>query len=170
MATDVTAEMAIDDLGLEVGDLSGLPDTDDATAIAAGNGDEATQIAQREDSTQVMTLEDEATALMPASGTSTTSMLPKLDPDDVDFDLGGATDADDSPTAQNRMVTEKLPQLSDLEPVTMSEVGTKLDLARAYMDMGDPDGARNILQEVLAEGSASQKQEARRLIDSLPGA
>jgi pilus assembly protein FimV len=52
----------------------------------------------------------------------------------------------------------------------MSEVGTKLDLARAYMDMGDPDGARNILQEVLAEGSASQKQEARRLIDSLPGA
>ena len=47
---------------------------------------------------------------------------------------------------------------------------TKLDLARAYMDMGDPDGARNILQEVLAEGSASQKQEARRLIDTLPGA
>ena len=170
MATDVTAEMAIDDLGLDVGDLSGLPDADDATAIAAGNGDEATQIAQREDSTQVMTLEDEATALMPASGTSTTSMLPKLDPADVDFDLGGATDADDSPTAQNRMVTEKLPQLSELEPVTMSEVGTKLDLARAYMDMGDPDGARNILQEVLAEGSASQKQEARRLIDSLPGA
>ncbi|MGE0030019.1 MAG: FimV/HubP family polar landmark protein [Steroidobacteraceae bacterium] len=169
-ATDVTAEMAIDDLGLDVGDLSGLPDADDATAIAAGNGDEATQIARREDSTQVMTLEDEATALMPASGTSTTSMLPKLDPADVDFDLGGATDADDSPTAQNRMVTEQLPQLSDLEPVTMSEVGTKLDLARAYMDMGDPDGARNILQEVLAEGSASQKQEARRLIDSLPGA
>ena len=61
-------------------------------------------------------------------------------------------------------------QLSQLEPVTMSEVGTKLDLARAYMDMGDPDGARNILQEVLAEGSASQKQEARRLIDTLPGA
>lgn len=170
IATDVTAEMAIDDLGLDVGDFSGLPDSDDATAIVNGNGDEATQIAQREDSTQVMTLEDEATALMPASGTSATSMLPKLDPADVDFDLGGATDADDSPTAQNRMVTEKLPQLSELEPVTMSEVGTKLDLARAYMDMGDPDGARNILQEVLAEGSASQKQEARRLIDSLPGA
>ena len=29
-------------------------------------------------------------------------------------------------------------ELSELEPVTMSEVGTKLDLARAYMDMGDP--------------------------------
>jgi pilus assembly protein FimV len=51
----------------------------------------------------------------------------------------------------------------------MSEVGTKLDLARAYMDMGDPEGARSILSEVLSEGSVSQKQEARRLIDTLPG-
>jgi pilus assembly protein FimV len=57
----------------------------------------------------------------------------------------------------------------DLEPITMSEVGTKLDLARAYMDMGDPDGARNILNEVLQEGSPVQKQEAQRLIDSIPG-
>ncbi|MEP7312776.1 MAG: FimV/HubP family polar landmark protein [Pseudomonadota bacterium] len=59
--------------------------------------------------------------------------------------------------------------LPDLEPVTMSEVGTKLDLARAYMDMGDPDGARSILSEVLQEGSANQKQEAQRLLDSIPG-
>jgi pilus assembly protein FimV len=51
----------------------------------------------------------------------------------------------------------------------MSEVGTKLDLARAYMDMGDPEGARSILSEVLNEGSVSQKQEARRLIETLPG-
>ncbi len=57
----------------------------------------------------------------------------------------------------------------EFEPVTMSEVGTKLDLARAYMDMGDPEGARNILDEVVQEGSASQKQEAQRLIQSLPG-
>jgi len=56
-----------------------------------------------------------------------------------------------------------------LEPVTMSEVGTKLDLARAYMDMGDPEGARSILDEVVQEGSASQKQEAQRLIETLPG-
>ena len=43
-------------------------------------------------------------------------------------------------------------------------VGTKLDLARAYLDMGDPEGARSMLQEVLAEGSEVQKQEARRLL------
>ena len=57
--------------------------------------------------------------------------------------------------------------MSELEPVTMSEVGTKLDLARAYMDMGDPDGARSILEEVLSEGNASQKQEAQRLMESI---
>jgi pilus assembly protein FimV len=57
--------------------------------------------------------------------------------------------------------------LPEMEPVTMSEVGTKLDLARAYMDMGDPDGARSILQEVLDEGNGGQKQEAQRLLDSI---
>jgi pilus assembly protein FimV len=52
---------------------------------------------------------------------------------------------------------------------TMTEVGTKLDLARAYMDMGDPGGARSILQEVLDEGDESQRQQAKQLLDSLPG-
>jgi pilus assembly protein FimV len=54
------------------------------------------------------------------------------------------------------------------EAATMSEVGTKLDLARAYIDMGDPEGARSILDEVLQEGNATQKQEAERLMSSLP--
>ncbi len=57
--------------------------------------------------------------------------------------------------------------LTDFDAVTMSEVGTKLDLARAYVDMGDPEGARSILEQVLSEGSESQQQEARRLIQSL---
>jgi pilus assembly protein FimV len=116
--------------------------------------------------------EGDETALMPG-GAGATAILPAIDFGEIDLDVGATTDAaDDSPTQRdnNTLRTEQMPQLSNLEPVTMSEVGTKLDLARAYMDMGDPDGARNILQEVLAEGSASQKQEARRLIDSLPGA
>jgi len=81
----------------------------------------------------------------------------------VDIDLGGGGTIE-VPNA----ITEEL-AVPDLEPVTLSEVGTKLDLARAYVDMGDPDGARNILNEVLSEGSASQKQEAQRLLESLPG-
>ncbi|MHB1951041.1 MAG: FimV/HubP family polar landmark protein [Acidiferrobacteraceae bacterium] len=47
------------------------------------------------------------------------------------------------------------------------EADTKLDLAKAYIDMGDADGARGILKEVLAEGNDHQKQEARRLESTL---
>jgi FimV-like protein len=86
----------------------------------------------------------------------------------VDLDVGTATVPDTAFTATQKLSSEDL-ALPDLEPVTMSEVGTKLDLARAYMDMGDPEGARNILEEVLTEGSVAQKQEAQRLLESLPG-
>jgi pilus assembly protein FimV len=54
------------------------------------------------------------------------------------------------------------------EARTMTEVGTKLDLARAYVDMGDPAGARSILEEVLDEGDDGQRQQAQQLLDSLP--
>ncbi|NGP52275.1 FimV/HubP family polar landmark protein, partial [Thioalkalivibrio sp. XN8] len=49
----------------------------------------------------------------------------------------------------------------------VDEIGTKLDLARAYIDMGDPDGARSILEEVAAEGDEAQQEEARQLLDGL---
>jgi pilus assembly protein FimV len=96
----------------------------------------------------------------------------------VDLDVGEAMNGTEAPTNKMQAIssttrtakikTEDL-SLTELEPVTMSEVGTKLDLARAYMDMGDPEGARSILDEVVQEGSASQKQEAQRLIETLPG-
>ena len=44
------------------------------------------------------------------------------------------------------------------------ENATKLDLAKAYIDMGDAEGARDILQEVVSEGNAQQQQEARELL------
>jgi pilus assembly protein FimV len=95
----------------------------------------------------------------------------------VDLDVGDALNGSEPATNKlktistqrtSKIKTEEL-ALPELEPVTMSEVGTKLDLARAYMDMGDPEGARSILEEVVSEGSASQKQEAQRLIENLPG-
>src|SRR5690606_22072133 len=88
-------------------------------------------------------------------------------PASVDLDVGEplAAQEDSEPTQRQAFTTEM--ELSELEPVTMSEVGTKLDLARAYMDMGDPDGARSILDEVLVEGNAGQKQEAQRLMESI---
>lgn len=47
------------------------------------------------------------------------------------------------------------------------ETATKLDLARAYIDMGDTEGARDILDEVIAEGNDDQQQEARELVTNL---
>jgi pilus assembly protein FimV len=60
------------------------------------------------------------------------------------------------------------------EPGTEQEfaddpVDTKLDLARAYLDMGDPVGARAMLEEVIEEGSQTQKDEAKRLLADVAG-
>lgn len=53
------------------------------------------------------------------------------------------------------------------ETTNLNEIGTKLDLARAYIDMGDSEGAKNILSEVLEEGDSQQKQEAQKLMQQL---
>ena len=50
---------------------------------------------------------------------------------------------------------------------TDDPVDTKLDLARAYLDMGDPDGARAMLEEVLHEGTQMQKDVAQKLLDGI---
>ncbi|AUY36418.1 FimV/HubP family polar landmark protein [Pseudomonas soli] len=47
------------------------------------------------------------------------------------------------------------------------EVATKLDLARAYIDMGDHQGARDILDEVVKDGDDSQRQEANEMLSRL---
>jgi pilus assembly protein FimV len=47
------------------------------------------------------------------------------------------------------------------------DAATKLDLAKAYQEMGDVEGAREILQEVLHEGDDQQKAEAQALITKL---
>jgi pilus assembly protein FimV len=57
--------------------------------------------------------------------------------------------------------------LPEAEGGVLDEVGTKLDLARAYIDMGDPDGARSILEEVIEEGDESQRQNAHTLLRSI---
>ncbi len=55
----------------------------------------------------------------------------------------------------------------DLSEFNDDPVDTKLDLARAYIDMGDAEGARAMLDEVAKEGSQMQKDAAKRLLDSL---
>jgi pilus assembly protein FimV len=80
----------------------------------------------------------------------------------LDFDIGAEDVEDSEPTSVVAPGPGRRP-----EGPTMTEVGTKLDLARAYVDMGDPEGARSILNEVLEEGDPAQQQEARKLLDEL---
>ena len=47
------------------------------------------------------------------------------------------------------------------------EVATKLDLAKAYQEMGDKSGARELLDEVMKEGDAAQQEEAKRVLAKL---
>ena len=113
---------------------------------------------------------------------------------DFDLSLGEETPAQpssdsfaaqlDEVTAELDLLTEDLDQPLDLDmPAAASaaldndddfdflsgtdETATKLDLARAYIDMGDTEGARDILDEVITEGNDGQQQEARELIAKL---
>jgi pilus assembly protein FimV len=67
------------------------------------------------------------------------------------------------------------PTFADEEPITDHNpesfsddpVDTKLDLARAYLDMGDAEGARLMLDEVMSEGTQMQKDTAKRILNDI---
>lgn len=85
---------------------------------------------------------------------------------------GGAVDAAAAPDAgepdEDPMAVTSTPLGS--EPAFSDDpVDTKLDLARAYLDMGDPVGARAMLEEVLEDGSQTQKDQARRMLADVAG-
>jgi pilus assembly protein FimV len=79
-----------------------------------------------------------------------------------DFDINDDSDElTNTDTADNDLDFE----LEDFDEVDEAE--TKLDLANAYIEMGDPEGARSILQEVLKDGSSEQKVRAQSALDSI---
>jgi pilus assembly protein FimV len=71
----------------------------------------------------------------------------------IDFDLSGA----DATLGGRRTET---PVGSPLA----SQMATKLDLARGYIDLGVKDGARELLEEVMKDGTREQRQQAVELI------
>ncbi len=123
------------------------------------------------------------------AGSSDLDELPDLDDD---FDLSVATEELESvddvvaeykeelPSLDDAVEGDDFPPLGDIDDIDLDnldsdldflsgtdESETKLDLARAYIDMEDQEGAREILQEVLDDGTDEQKQEANKLMDSL---
>ena len=187
-AADLAGELSDADATMLASDdtIDGLPDEVE-TMLAPLDDDDDFDFAKTE------ALPPEAfTSNMDLDATAET---PAIAGTDVDLDLDDLTAAlqvseigdtieqprDDATVEHPRPVlseeTAEVPTMSlapedmssDLhEARTMTEVGTKLDLARAYVDMGDPAGARSILEEVLDEGDSPQKQQAQQLLDSLP--
>ena len=90
---------------------------------------------------------------------------------EIDLDLGDAA-ADDEPAIvldvdddDDDMRTVFIPRSSDAnEQSADDEMATKLDLAKAYVELGDKDSAKSILDEVIADGNDEQKQQAQDLL------
>ena len=99
---------------------------------------------------------------------------------DFDFDIGSSAPAAPAPAAAPVVpagnsvdfdfgsISLDLPATAGAaQAAPADDVATKLDLAKAYQEMGDKDGAKELLKEVAAEGSAAQKAEAQKLLTVL---
>jgi len=93
---------------------------------------------------------------------------------DVNAELDKLSQSLESPSLEPHFTAEDAAQepepLDDLDFDFFSgsdEVATKLDLARAYIDMGDHQGARDILDEVVKDGDDTQRQEAEDMLSRL---
>ena len=79
-------------------------------------------------------------------------VMPELDLSSINLDLGGAPSEGGSEAPKDDR---------------WYDVQTKFDLAKAYQEMGDKEGAREILREVIAEGDGEQKAAAERVLETL---
>lgn len=117
----------------------------------------------------------------PATATETAEAAPAAGESMLDFDLGDMGH-DLGGVAEPALETEPAGSAMDLGDLDLGDMGdigdlgdlgdvdavsTKLDLAKAYVDMGEPDSARGILDEVLHEGNDEQKKQAQELMGQL---
>lgn len=109
-------------------------------------------------------LEPEATPATTKTVVAEAPMMPDLDLSGISLDLGEATA---SPAADfGGSALDEVTTLAG-DSTVWEEASTKLDLARAYLEMGDKEGAREILQEVVSEGGAGQQEDAKKLLATL---
>jgi pilus assembly protein FimV len=101
-------------------------------------------------------------------------MAPLPDPLDIepilDDPAAGVAMADEAPAGgplEDSISSDVLSSQWRTDSGLWDEAGTKMDLARAYIEMEDPDAARTILEEVVQEGSESQRAEASALLAKL---
>ncbi|MES9946071.1 MAG: FimV/HubP family polar landmark protein [Candidatus Thiodiazotropha sp.] len=98
-------------------------------------------------------------------------VLDDLDLESIEKELEGLSSELDSDEPEAEAAADELSLLQshseNLDLDSTDEITTKLDLARAYIDMGDIEGAKSILDEVSSEGSDAQQKEAQELLNGL---
>ena len=97
-------------------------------------------------------VDTKATDTVRTSAPATETTLPGLDLNNLDLAFDPDRSADPTPSVMDGQ---------------WHDAATKLDLAKAYQEMGDLEGAREILREVLHEGDDEQKKEAQTLLAKL---
>ena len=113
---------------------------------------------------------DLSTTMAPVTGLDVPVEAPKEEKSSFDFDLSSLDMPAGTTAPQSAAPAEGLSDLSlDLGSGGGSGegAGTKLELAKAYLEIGDKDGAKDILLEVAREGTPEQQAEAQKLIESL---
>jgi len=142
VGTAATAEPISIDFDLPIGDKPGYPTSADAASRAPA--------APAADLGAI-----DFDLGIPSGGSETRTETPKTPPvdlADISLDLGtpgGGNGSGGAPDAR------------------WQEVATKLDLAKAYEEMGDKDGARELLKEVVKEGDPAQQQQAQTMLQAL---
>ncbi|MCG8011119.1 MAG: hypothetical protein JAY64_05395, partial [Candidatus Thiodiazotropha weberae] len=95
-------------------------------------------------------------------------VLDNLDLESIERELEGiSTDLDNEESNDADELSLLQSHSENLDLDSTDEITTKLDLARAYIDMGDNEGAKSILEEVVGEGSENQQKEAQDLLSNL---
>ncbi|MBU3736263.1 MAG: peptidoglycan-binding protein [Methylobacterium sp.] len=92
------------------------------------------------------------------TATAPVTAVPDLDLSGISLDLGELPEDASSETAGEEIT---------LSGAESADVDTKLDLVTAYIDMGDTEGARELLEEVMREGGPQQRQRAQGMMDTL---
>lgn len=158
------------DLGIEI-DLSAL----DAPAPGAVQSDASLEqpvAAPTMDISFDFQLPTDTPASEPTPLADVTSEVPMTD---IKLDLPDLKPAE--PTTMDFALETVSLDLGEIKPAIEAQapvhddhwydVQTKFDLAKAYQEMGDKDGAREILQEVIKEGDEQQQKEATELLAKL---
>jgi pilus assembly protein FimV len=104
---------------------------------------------------------DDVEPVAPGAGQGQSDVLEMALEEVASADVVATTESDRASSEEGYV--EVAPAMQPDNP----EVTTKLELAQAYEEMGDQEGARDLLNEVLNEGSAAQQAEARLRLDQL---